>query len=65
MNGSSLKRQQPPSDQSVQYVLDRLLQDLTTKLLPILRSGSKFRIEGDQSGEPGDPVRLKITEMIN
>lgn len=64
--GNAVRRQpEQPTDEAVRYVLDRLVQDLTTKLLPILRAGSKFHIEGDHGGEPGQPVKLKITEIIN
>lgn len=59
------QQQKVPSDEAIRYVLDKLIQDLTTKLLPILLSGNKLHIEGDYSGEPGQPVKLKITEILN
>jgi hypothetical protein len=65
MSLSRTQQQAPVSDEAIRYTLDKLLQDLTTKLLPILRSGSRFHIEGDHSGEPGQPVKLKITEVVN
>ena len=63
--GSNNPRQQTPTDEAVRYVLDKLMQDLATTLLPILRKGNKVRIIGDQSGSPGDPVKLQITEYVN
>ena len=57
-------QQKPPSDETARYVLERLVQDLTTRLLPILLNGGKFHIEGDY-GKPGEPVKLRITEILN
>ena len=62
--GSNGLRPQQPTDESVRYVLDRLVQVLTTELLPILKAGYRVQIVGDQSGQPGEPVKWKITKFV-
>jgi hypothetical protein len=65
MGNSTQRPQAPPSDEAIRYTLDALVQDLMTKLMPILRAGSRFHIEGDHGGEAGQRVKLKITEIVN
>ena len=64
MSSSKLQEQQV-SDETVRYIIDRLMQDLTTKLLPIIKRGSRWSVECDHGGKPGEPARLKITEYVN
>lgn len=63
MNGN--KSRSVSSDDAARYKLDRLIQDLTTRLWPFLQQGSKFSVEIDDSGSMDKPVRIKVTEHIN
>jgi hypothetical protein len=63
--GNSTQRSGKPSEQAAQYILDRLVQDLTARLLPLLRNGSKFQVEVNYSGDCNELPKLKISEFVN
>lgn len=65
MGNSTQGQQEPPNEQAARYILDRLVQDLLKEILPILRTGSKFSIEGNHSGDLNEIVKLKISKFIN
>jgi hypothetical protein len=65
MMGNSTQRSGKPSEQTAQYILDRLMQDLTAKLLPILRNGNKLQVEATHGGDCNELIKLKISEFIN
>lgn len=49
------------------YLLDRLIQDLTPKLLPILENGNKLRVEINHGTDRSvdEPIRFTVSETVN
>lgn len=49
------------------HLLDRLIQDLTLKLLPILETGNKLRVEINLGTERSvdEPIKFSVTEHVN
>lgn len=50
-----------------QHLLDRLIQDLTTRLLPVLESEDPFdvRIDGGKERDIEKPIKLSVTIHLN
>lgn len=61
----SLKEER--TERIARYLLDRLIQDLTPKLLPILKSGNKLRVEINHGTERSvdEPIKFSVTETVN
>jgi hypothetical protein len=52
-------------EDAARYKLDRLMQELTTRLWPFMLQGSKFTVEIDDGGNFDKPIKIRITEHIN
>lgn len=55
------------TERVARYLLDRLIQDLTPKLLPILKNGNRLRVEINHGTDRSvdDPIKLSVTEFVN
>lgn len=49
------------------HLLDRLIQDLATALLPILETENPFdiRIDGGKKRDINEPIQLSVTAHLN
>lgn len=61
----SLKEER--AERIARQLLDRLIQDLTKELLPILKSDCRFKIEltGNSDRAVDKPVSIAVTKHIN
>jgi hypothetical protein len=63
MNGT--KPVNASREDAARYKLDRLMQELTTRLWPFMLQGVRFSVEIDDSGSVDKQPKIKVIEHIN